>query len=316
MSWLRTLLPLPGGPRVDPLLGDAQAHQWHARLARGDWSELGSFLRAQHDVETRDFYLYVLTSEMRGWPAWLDEWVEHEPHNALPRLVRGWRFLHYGWEARGEGRAHTVKGESWPLFFDRLTSADTDLAVAADLAPQDAGPWVPMLTTCRGLQLGATDLRRRFSELERRYPWHAQGSQSMLQSLAAKWSGSHEEMFDFARTVSARAPDGSGAHVVIADAHMEFAGDDEAPDDYWSLPEVREEIIEAAHRCLDAPRVTPRTVELRGRFAFSLWLAGERVLLREQLAQMNNIITLPWSSTGNPRLAFSLAQRAANRAET
>lgn len=66
MSWLSKLLGRPGdtsgvatppgpvGPRVDLLLGDPLAREWHDWLARGDWAEFGDFLRAQDDIEVRD----------------------------------------------------------------------------------------------------------------------------------------------------------------------------------------------------------------------------------------------------------------------
>src|SRR6202035_4716733 len=44
---------------------------------------------------------------------------------------------------------------------------------------------------------------------------------SMIQALAAKWFGSHEEMFEFARSASAQAREGHSVHRVIAEAHLE-----------------------------------------------------------------------------------------------
>jgi hypothetical protein len=98
--------------------------------------------------------------------------------------------------------------------------------------------------------------------------------------VAAKWGGTDEMMFGFAREICAGAPDGAGVHVLIADAHFErwlsaFTRG------YWKRPEVREEIIQAAKRCLTSPIVTPRTVLIRRRFADCLSYAGEKRLQKE-----------------------------------
>ncbi len=321
MSWLSKILgrpadrggaatPLgPVGPRFDLLLGDPLAHEWQACLARGDWTDVGDFLRAQDDIEVRDFYLAALSDTMRGWPAWLDTWVEREPHDALPRLMRAWRYTAYAWDARTKASAKDVKQDAWPLFFGRLNKAEADLAVAANLAPDDAGPWALMLRTARGLQMGIPESRRRFAEVERRSPWHAWACQQVIQSVAAKWGGSDELMFEIARGISARAPEGMDAHVVIADAYFEAWDRDDK--DYWERPEARTEILEAARRCLSAPHVTPRTVLVRNAFAFCFWQLGERDLLREQLEQIGDIMTTPWDRFADPAAVFARARRYA-----
>lgn len=175
--------------RVDEFCGDPAAHEWGDRLERGDWRGLGDFLRAQDNPKARDFYVRVLPDRIKGWPTWFDQWVETEPQDAMARLFRASRSIRYAWEARGRGFANTVNSESWPLFFSRLDAADADLAVAADLIPDDPGSWVLMITTARGRQLGIPEIRQRFAEVERRRPYHAQACQQVLQAVAAKVKG-------------------------------------------------------------------------------------------------------------------------------
>ncbi|HWE62224.1 MAG TPA: hypothetical protein VHB98_10985 [Chloroflexota bacterium] len=194
-----------------------------------------------------------------------------------------------------------MQQESWPLFFSRLDAADADLAVAADLMPDDPGPWVLMITTARGRQLGIPEVRRRFAEVERRYPHHPQACQQILQAVAAKWGGSHELMFEFARGVSARAPMGSAVHAVIPEAHYEFwAAEKDDQKGYWQRPDVRSEILEASRRCFTNASPAPRTVLAGNMFAFTYLLMGEATLLSEQFDQTGGIVTEPWSLLPNP----------------
>ena len=305
MAWLSRLFkgsPYAQGPglRVDELCGDPQAHEWAARLARGEWTGLSAFLQLQENVETRDLYVRVLADQLKGWPSWLDEWVESAPDDAMARLFRAARYIRHAWDERGRGRAHSVKSESWPLFFSRLEAADADLSAAADLVPEDPGPWVLMITTARGRQLQLDEERRRFAEVERRYPFHARACQQMVQATAAKWGGSNELMLEFARSISARAPEGSPAHAVIPDALCEYWGEvHEDEKDFWHRPEVRAEILEAAQRCFTNPQQTPYMVRARNSFAFAYLLLGEFALLAEQFDVTGGVITDPWSAMDN-----------------
>lgn len=298
-------------PFVDPLEGNAQAHAWHQRLVAGKWHEFGAFLQAQGDVAERDYYLSILAHALHGWPTWVDQWVDDHPQDAGARLFRAWRYVAYAWEARGGGTASTVDGNAWSLFFSRLEAADADLSVAADLAPDDAGPWVLMVTTARGRQLGIAEMRRRFVEAERRWPFHALASRNALQGVAAKWGGSHEMMFDFARAMSSRAPTGSAIHALIPNAHLEFWLQ-EQNNAYWKSSLVRQEIVEAGRRALSEPSRTPYLIATRNVFACCYWLLNEPELLAEQIQAIDGIITrMPWAYFGQPAHVYIQAQARA-----
>lgn len=301
----------PAAAIIVPVQGSAQAIAWHKRLAKGQWRGLSAFLRAQDDPEWRDFYLSMLSGEMQGWPKWLDQWIEESPDDAVARLFRGWRYKDYAWEARGSGYANTVDRQAWELFFSRLEAADAESGIAAELAPDDAGPWVPMITTAYGRQLGVSELRRRFAEVERRRPLHTQAARMALQGVAAKWSGSHEMMFEFARTMSSRAPVGSTMHVLIAEAHIEF-WIQEQNNAYWKNPLVRDEIVEAGHKALSQPIDAPYLLYTRNAFACCYWLLNEPMLLAEQIAAINGRVTqLPWAYFGHPLQRYAQAQARA-----
>jgi len=304
MAWLGKVLGRRAGTvgnvRVDELCGDAAAHEWAARLGRGEWRGFGDFLRTQQDIETRDFYMRTLPTKLKGWPSWLDEWVESAPEDAMARTFRAARSTRYAWEARGGGYAETVKRESWPLFFSRLDAAESDLVVASNLTPDDPGPWVAMITVAMGKSMGIDEVRRRFAEVERRHPNHAQACQQVLQAVAAKWGGSHELMFEFARSVGVRAPEGSAAHAVIATAHYEFWIAEKAGNmGYFKRPDIRAEIAEAARRCFTSSGDSPRTLIARGSFAMLYMVMNEAALAVEQIDLAGGIVAEPLSWVPN-----------------
>lgn len=317
MSLLRRLLGRSApetqtGPQVDPCWGDPLAQEWRDRLARGEWRDLGAFLRSQRDAETRDFYVEVLGDTLDGRPAWLDEWVNAEPQAALPLLFRARHAVAWAWQARGGGQASTVKEQGWQPFFERLLGADADAASAAALDPDDPGPWVVMLTTARGLQKGVEQLRETFAEVQKRCRWHQEAHRLMIQGLAEKWGGSDELMFGFAREVNAQAPEGLGVHTVLAEAHIEGWMSAEG-EGYWRQPGVRDEVVSAANRYLNSPAcvATPRLIRNRNVFAFCFWMLGERDLLRQQMEQIGDTVTSPWTLLRRPAVSFAAARREA-----
>jgi hypothetical protein len=212
---------VPAAPPLDPLLGDAQAHRFRAELAEGRWQEFHDFLDSITGWDDRQTYIYRLSSLIDGRPDWLHEWVAAKPASSLPLLFRGTHGTSWAWRARGSGRANTVEQDAWQVFFARLVEADRDLAAASALDPADPTAHARSLWTAIGLQLGQHEIRRRFGEVVRRHLWHQDAHHSMIQALAAKWHGSNAEMFEFARSVSLRAPEGHGLHALIASAHLE-----------------------------------------------------------------------------------------------
>jgi hypothetical protein len=92
----------------------------------------------------------------------------------------------------------------------------------------------------------------RFAEAQRRAPGLYSAHTQTLQNLCAKWFGSHEEMFEFAHSTSASAPDGSPLHVLVAKAHQECqASMGKADQDrYRTNSAVRYDIESSARRAL------------------------------------------------------------------
>ena len=107
----------------------------------------------------------------------------------------------------------------------------------------------------------------------------------MIQALARKWGGSHDTMFEFARSESAQAPDGSSVHRVVALAHLEQwldlpreTQDGQRPQrTYFRRHEVAAEVLRAADRSIRSPAYVPSraTPADRNAFAMCFYQMGE-----------------------------------------
>jgi hypothetical protein len=311
--------PQPASVPVDNLVGIPEAHRFRAELAAGRWQEFHDFLQATTDWDERHFYVLRLC-DISGRPAWIDEWVKARPDSALPLLFRGSHGVNWAWEARGGGRANTVKEDAWPLFHARLVDADRDLARAAALDERDPSPLARAIWVAMGLSLGQQEIRRRFAEAERRQHLNASAIYGMVQALARKWYGSHEEMFDFARWVRDEAPDGHPAHKAIALAHLEGWLDEpeETTPQYFLAEAVRAEIRTAADRSIRSPAYVGGKLAAIDRNAFAMCF----FLMRDydaQLEQMRligpHVTSAPWQyMVGTPGQAYERARQAAMQA--
>ena len=312
------------GLPTDELMGDPAAHWFRGELAQGRWQELHDFLDGARDWDDRNFYVSAL-ADINGRPDWLDEWVAARPGSPTPLLFRGTHRTLWAWQARGSGRATTVATDAWAVFHGRLVEADRDLARAAAMDGADPTPHARSLWTAIGLQLGQPEIRRRFGEVTRRHRGHVAAHSSMVQALAAKWYGSHEEMFEFARSASAQAPEGHSVHRVIAQAHLEkwLNLSRESPDGkarqaaYFSDEPVKNEIRWAADRSIRSPgyttgRITPGDLNI---FAMCFSLMHDFDALLEQMHLIGPLIhPSPWNYQGDPGVVYEVARNRALQA--
>jgi hypothetical protein len=312
---LASVVPVTPAPAADDLLGDPVAHRFRRELAEGHWQEFHDFLENTTDWDYRHFYAYNL-STISGRPRWLDEWVAARPGSAIPYLFRGSHAVAWAWEARGGGRATTVKEDAWPVFQARLVDADRDLAQAAALDGRDPTPHVRGIYVAMGLSLGQAEIRRRYAQAEQRHHLNGRAGYAMVQALARKWFGSHEEMFTFARSVSAQAPDGHSAHKLIALAHVEQWLDlpRESQPGYFKTPWVKDEIRAAADHSVRSPRYAATILAPTDRnvFAMCFGLMHDYAAELEQMHLIGPLITPhPWRYQGNPGQAYERARQRA-----
>jgi hypothetical protein len=312
----------PPPPPVQPLAGDPTAHRIKDDLALGRWQDFHDFLAAIRDWERRRFYLDKALDGLTGVPDWMQQWVAARPDSALPYLFRGMLLIDWAWDARGGGWAKTVQEDAWAVFHGRLVQADRDLARAAALDEADPTPHAKGLVVAKGLSLGLPEIKRRFGEVTRRDQWFAGAYYQMVECVAAKWAGSHEEMFGFARWTTGSAPDGSPLHRVVATAHLErwlylprdTENGAEVRKTYFRREEVRAEIRQAALRSVYSPRYVPNgfTASDRNLFAMCFGLMGDYAAQLDQMSLIGPLIqAAPWQYQGSPGRIYERARTAA-----
>ncbi len=192
---------------------------------RGDYDRRARYVRvlAESTAGGLGSRIDRTTGRVDTEAAWADRWAAGSPTDPDAQLVRAHSLVARAWEVRGGGWAATVRPEQWAEFHRLLHLAEQVNALAVRLAPEDPTPLTTRLRIMIAKSAAPEDVESTWQELIRRDPWHRDGHALQLTYRCRKWSGTHEEMFGFARSVAAAAPEGSPLHVLPVRAAAEWA---------------------------------------------------------------------------------------------
>ncbi|MFI1420888.1 hypothetical protein ACH4VX_23490 [Streptomyces sp. NPDC020731] len=292
-----------GDTRVLALVEAADAGEWEAVKAALAPFDLG-----------RDHQVLGELAVLDGVQDWIGRAVEEdEEHRATALLISGARHISWGWEARTAARAVNVTQEQWRVFHERLHIAEEHLFEAAELRPEWVTPWRQLLTSGRGMSLGATVNETRFDAALRRDPLDPDSHTERLAQLQPRWGGEPGQALAFARDAFARAPQGHSLGCVIAMAHIEEWVESDRGD-CLETPEIQAELREAADHSILHPAYVwrPGWQQDFNMFAMALSLADERHTVRRVFQTLDGAYTKwPWTFFADPEKEFARRRRRA-----
>ncbi|MGC5398544.1 hypothetical protein ACPXCP_22755 [Streptomyces sp. DT20] len=212
----------------DQAYGDSELRTAaRALVRRSDWRPARDLLLAGGtDWALKDHRVDYLAHKAVGSRV-LWEWANAEPAGADALTVLSRSEVKRAWAFRGMTRARYVSKSAWPKFFAVLAHADELAAQAGERAPLDPTPRATALHTARGLEVPRRVFDARWDSLIACDPLHRTGHRHALQYLCAKWSGSHKEMFRFARSTAEAVPDGHPLVMLPLVANLEMRMADE-----------------------------------------------------------------------------------------
>jgi hypothetical protein len=257
-------------------------------------SSIEAMLQILNEAESADQWIERL------W-RWYRESREFHATNALAcGLVK------YAWLKRGGGAADEVSEHRAQVFREALEEAERLIDKALTAQPNDVDLLCLRLITARGLGLESARHWERFRALIAIDHGHYRGHLAMLENLKAKWGGSHEAMFQFARSRAKQMPEGHPLKALVVFAHFEMRNarfwlDDPNADEYFLAPGVGDEIEQAWQESANSPlfRDESHADELHNLFAAALYLTGRHASARKALGLMDaQCLEMPWSTMG------------------
>ncbi|WP_406835851.1 hypothetical protein ACICHK_04840 [Streptomyces sp. AHU1] len=281
----------------------------------GDWepaSELMARTRTARDWDRRNRYGAGLAELALHHTGWLDDWHRKRPGDPDLALVAAELEIDRAWEIRTAARARHVSREQFQAFHTLLRDAEPVLRTAADLNPGDPVPWRILIAHAMGLAAPRPVFDEYLARGREADPHHLGLHARAVQYLARKWYGSHTEMFEFAESAAASAPEGSPLRGLPLHAVTEYAVEHEAgsrrgPVD-WSRIEGHVEAglsLSAGYGPGDR-----RASDLRNHLALGLIRSRREAEALEVFRLIGtDARTFPWAYLGDPREIFLLMRR-------
>ncbi|GIJ47468.1 hypothetical protein Val02_43540 [Virgisporangium aliadipatigenens] len=213
----------PAPPDRDEAYDDLGLRAARESAALGDWETVAAAIDSADSWERRALRVWVLAGYAATDDLWLKRWRTARPDDPLLWTVRACVEADRASRARGGASAARTSRSQFEAFHRLMRDARLTSQLAIEKSPRDPTPWVQYLWSMfpdgRGRR---EEFATAFAALRERDPFHYTGHEAALQFYAAKWYGSHAEMFAMARTVAAEAPPGSAVNMLPVQAHIEY----------------------------------------------------------------------------------------------
>ncbi|PCJ62329.1 MAG: hypothetical protein COA79_04495 [Planctomycetota bacterium] len=289
---------------IDDCFGYPRTDEFYELLIKKDWVTFEKEYLSLR-IDERHVLSSSLTEKINEISLF-DEWNSNDS-SALPLIFKSKFLIGLAFEARGERVASTVSEDNIKTFFKYLEEAYDVMSEARTKGPLFSEGYDSLFSIMTGLSFEVKDFHELFNEFLELNVIDLDVALNVVDSLAEKWIGSHEEMFEFARSLSKNNP---YYNSLIAIAHIEkwldFSAFDEdengeeMADVYFKQPEVVNELISAVEgdQCLVSEN------KYFSFMAHNLYAFVEVKMGRFDKAKQhfliigNNITTTPWCYEG------------------
>ncbi|MEE4546151.1 hypothetical protein V2S66_29815 [Streptomyces sp. V4-01] len=296
-------------------LKEAQAIAAAARQD-GDWQPAAAYVAAAgddwDDRWRRAEFLQAVARDEDGWAdAWVDAWCQAQPEDCDAATLHASLMVHKAWRIRGSGYAHQVPYARMAQFRALLPASIEAARRAAQLAPENPGPWVVMVTAARGARYSPDDFQPLWAELTARAPHHYEAHWQALQFWCAKWAGSDSLMLRFAEQAVDCAPEGSPLAAMYLHALQELK------ERHGSVRLTRGRkalLARTAASLATVPADDERMPPVRHLLAYHLGRAGLHDAALDQFRLIGPYCGAePWNGGGDPAKVFDQARARSAR---
>ncbi|MEO1009159.1 MAG: hypothetical protein AAFX79_11375 [Planctomycetota bacterium] len=251
---------------------------------RGSYEAARQYLGSATDSAGRQLCIEVVARSVRDNDA-VVRWTQDHPRDANAYVVAGVQETVIAWDKRSGVRAKYLSQKQIHGLARHLHIADELFDRALELAPNDPNIHAGRIIADMGLNRPVEISMERFRIARELDPTHWRAHRNLLMTSCEKWHGSHQLMFDIARSVDLAAPGAGNLASLIAEAHSEctLMDGESVTRAYWQSPEVARELGGAFDAGPGAPafQADPLTPIALNYLASALWMVRDRERLRQ-----------------------------------
>ncbi|WP_031079042.1 hypothetical protein [Streptomyces sp. NRRL S-118] len=268
--------------------------------------ELLAATRAEADWAARSEAATTLADVLLHNPGQMEDWWAQKPEDRDLALVRAQAAIARAWSVRTAARASEVSAEQFAGFRVLLADAVPLLEEAVALNQGDPTPWAAVLAHDTGAAASRKDFEDHLASALAIDPHNWAAHARAVQFRAAKWYGSHEEMFAYAEHVAASAPEGHPLRglpvVALSELVLDERLDGDAATKYGPIGRDRVDAAIAEARALSASRPAgdPYLALVRNHLAWAMIRDGRPAaeILEVYRAIGRHATTFPWAYLG------------------
>jgi len=136
-----------------------------------------------------------------------DEWLQRDPKNDLPKIIKGYQLIHKAWEIRGRGTIDTVSNQNKNAFENHLKKAETLLLAVDQDSSVFATNWAAsLLKIAKAIDVDRPARHQLFYETVKQYPDDAELHFNYFAFISPKWGASEDELQSYLDTLHVRSP--------------------------------------------------------------------------------------------------------------
>ncbi|TXK17275.1 hypothetical protein [Homoserinibacter sp. GY 40078] len=263
------------GIRLDAFENVPEYEELRSAIANRDWVQLDDELTRWDPDEVGHAMLLMGGADSIGPD--LEAALLVIPHSTALISAVAYHGIQRAWRARSNAPGQQVTRAQFEEFWRMLDRVEPTLIELCARHPRYAPAWVARETTALGLELGRSEVRRRYDRAVAERPLFS-AQLTLQQALQPKWGGNLDEATTFARQATEESADGSNSGALIAMHHVErwseIGGDDSVR--YMARDDVLAELRWAAARSVLHPAhvMSPLGVHAHNIFMFAFWLGG------------------------------------------
>jgi hypothetical protein len=237
-----------------PVVGRADA-----ALRANDWNTFVEVFASANQQERHS--MVRRGGSVKGREDFFRSILQAHPGDVLASTMLADRYVTMAWEARGPGNFNSVTPEGYKAFLEYLRTAEQILIGVCAQQPQFTQAWAVRLFTATGLDLGTSEMMRRYERLSSHSPHDLHAQFITLQDLLPKWGGTWGMGHDFVWKCANAAPPGASNACLVVMYYVErlISDDVSRVDEVLREPQVRQEIMAAAQRSVMSSAFTTGT---------------------------------------------------------